>query len=41
MSITVSRYAYENGVNILRVEGVKAATIKRKSELTAYKVARC
>lgn len=27
MSITVSRYAYENGVNILRVEGVKAATI--------------
>lgn len=27
MSITVSRYAYENGVNILLVEGVKAATI--------------
>lgn len=27
MSITVSRYAYENGVNILRVDGVKAATI--------------
>lgn len=27
MSITVSRYAYENGVNILRVEGVKAATL--------------
>jgi hypothetical protein len=27
MSITVSRCAYKNGVNILRVEGVKAATI--------------
>lgn len=27
MSITVSRYAYENGVNNLRIEGVKAATI--------------
>lgn len=27
MSITVSRSAYENGVNNLRVEGVKAATI--------------
>ena len=27
MSITVSRSVYANGVNILRVEGVKAATI--------------
>lgn len=27
MSITVSRCAYENGVNSLRIEGVKAATI--------------
>lgn len=41
MSITVSRYAYENGVNILRVEGGQSGDYKRKSELTAYKVARC
>lgn len=27
MSITVSRCAYQSGVNILRIEGVKAATI--------------
>lgn len=27
MSITVSRFVYANGVNSLRVEGVKAATI--------------
>lgn len=28
MSITVSRCAYENGVNNLRIEGVKQATIE-------------
>lgn len=27
MSITVSRYVYENGVNSLRIEGVKSASI--------------
>lgn len=30
MSITVSRSVYANGVNSLRVEGVKAATINEK-----------
>ena len=28
MSITVSRCAYANGVNNLRIEGVKSATIE-------------
>lgn len=27
MSVTVSRYVYENGVNSLRIEGVKSASI--------------
>ena len=35
MSITVSRCAYENGVNNLRIEGVKSATIEYlKSQYT-------
>ena len=36
MSITVSRCAYENGVNNLRIEGVKSATIE-----SVYKVSKC
>lgn len=30
MSITVSRYAYENGVNSLRIDGVKSASINER-----------
>lgn len=38
MSITVSRCAYQSGVNILRIEGVKAATINEnlKSQPTKW-----
>lgn len=30
MSITVSRYAYENGINSLRIDGVKSASIDER-----------
>lgn len=41
MSITVSRYAYEKWRQHPPRRGCQSGDYKRKSELTAYKVARC
>lgn len=37
MSITVSRCAYQSGVNILRIEGVKAFPLTHVSVTPIYK----